>query len=101
MPSQTEEFTYKRTVWRTNRRTGALASYTSINPSVHLSIQELIYEADIDGDGNVNYEEFVTILFKVEYRLVQVVYRVVQVVYMVVQMAYWVVQVVYMVVQVA
>merc|ERR1711892_24822 len=26
--------------------------------------QELIDEADIDGDGNVNYEEFVTMLFK-------------------------------------
>ena len=28
--------------------------------------QELIHEADIDGDGTVNYEEFVTMLFKVE-----------------------------------
>ena len=27
--------------------------------------QELIGEADIDGDGNVNYEEFVNMLFKV------------------------------------
>jgi len=26
--------------------------------------EELIDEADIDGDGNVNYEEFVTMLFK-------------------------------------
>jgi len=26
--------------------------------------EELINEADIDGDGNVNYEEFVTMLFK-------------------------------------
>ena len=25
----------------------------------------MIDEADIDGDGNVNYEEFVTMLFKV------------------------------------
>ena len=30
-------------------------------------LQELIDEADIDGDGNVNYEEFVTMLFKVSY----------------------------------
>jgi Ca2+-binding EF-hand superfamily protein len=30
-----------------------------------IEFQELINEADIDGDGNVNYEEFVTILFKV------------------------------------
>ena len=67
---------------------------------MHLSIQELIYEADIDGDGNVNYEEFVTILFKVEYRLVQEVYRLVQVVYRVVQVMSRVVQVVYRVVQV-
>lgn len=29
--------------------------------------QELIQEADLDGDGNVNYEEFVTMLFKVQY----------------------------------
>ena len=27
--------------------------------------QELISEADLDGDGNVNYEEFITMLFKV------------------------------------
>ena len=27
--------------------------------------EELINEADIDGDGTVNYEEFVTMLFKV------------------------------------
>ncbi|XP_023323418.1 neo-calmodulin isoform X2 [Eurytemora carolleeae] len=26
--------------------------------------EELIDEADIDGDGNINYEEFITILFK-------------------------------------
>lgn len=27
--------------------------------------QELIEEADLDGDGNINYEEFITMLFKV------------------------------------
>ena len=27
----------------------------------------MIAETDIDGDGNVNYEEFVTMLFKVPY----------------------------------
>ena len=27
--------------------------------------QELIKEADLDGDGNINYEEFVTMLFEV------------------------------------
>ena len=27
--------------------------------------QELMNEADLDGDGNVNYEEFVTMIFKV------------------------------------
>ena len=31
--------------------------------------QELITEADLDGDGNVNYEEFITMLFKVTYIL--------------------------------
>ena len=30
-----------------------------------LSSQELIEEADLDGDGNINYEEFITMLFKV------------------------------------
>ena len=25
-------------------------------------------EADIDGDGNINYEEFITMMFKVTYR---------------------------------
>ena len=29
-------------------------------------IKEFIDVADIDGDGNVNYEEFVTMLFKVK-----------------------------------
>ena len=24
-------------------------------------------EADIDGDGNINYEEFVTMMFKVKF----------------------------------
>lgn len=28
---------------------------------------ELIAEADIDGDGNVNYEEFVAMLFREVY----------------------------------
>ena len=31
----------------------------------YIHTQELIGEADIDGDGNVNYEEFVNMLFKV------------------------------------
>ena len=26
--------------------------------------QEMVGEADVDGDGNVNYEEFVGMLFK-------------------------------------
>ena len=25
-------------------------------------------EADIDGDGNINYEEFITMMFKVSYK---------------------------------
>ena len=29
-------------------------------------MQELMNEADIDGDGNINYEEFVTMMFKVK-----------------------------------
>ena len=31
----------------------------------YLKIQEMISQADIDGDGNVNYEEFVAMLFSV------------------------------------
>ena len=27
--------------------------------------KELIGEADLDGDGNVNYEEFIAMIFKV------------------------------------
>ena len=30
-------------------------------------MQELMNEADIDGDGNINYEEFVTMMFKVKF----------------------------------
>ena len=33
--------------------------------SVNVSLQELMGEADLDGDGNVNYEEFVTMILKV------------------------------------
>ena len=29
-----------------------------------LNCQEMVAEADVDGDGNVNYEEFVLMLFK-------------------------------------
>ena len=29
-----------------------------------LKHQEMVAEADVDGDGNVNYEEFVLMLFK-------------------------------------
>ena len=28
-------------------------------------VKELIGEADLDGDGNVNYEEFIAMIFKV------------------------------------
>ena len=28
-------------------------------------MKELISEADLDGDGNVNYEEFIAMIFKV------------------------------------
>ena len=30
----------------------------------HIFFQEMVGEADVDGDGNVNYEEFVGMLFK-------------------------------------
>ena len=33
--------------------------------------QEFMLEADLDGDGNINYEEFVTMLFKVKYEQCQ------------------------------
>ena len=26
--------------------------------------QEFLFEADLDGDGNINYEEFITMIFK-------------------------------------
>ena len=32
-------------------------------------MQELMNEADIDGDGNINYEEFVTMMFKVKFSI--------------------------------
>ena len=32
--------------------------------NITLCMQEMIAEADIDGDGNVNYEEFVGMIFK-------------------------------------
>ena len=31
---------------------------------VELKYQEMTAQADIDGDGNVNYEEFVAMIFK-------------------------------------
>ena len=27
-------------------------------------VQEFLFEADLDGDGNINYEEFITMIFK-------------------------------------
>ena len=35
-----------------------------IQSSKYLKYQEMVAEADVDGDGNVNYEEFVLMLFK-------------------------------------
>ena len=31
---------------------------------IQLNTQEFLNEADLDGDGIVNYEEFVTMIFK-------------------------------------
>ena len=31
------------------------------------NIQELLEEADIDRDGNIFYDEFIAMIFKVEY----------------------------------
>jgi hypothetical protein len=41
----------------------------SITEYITYPCQELICEADLDGDGNINYEEFVTMLFKVSSRI--------------------------------
>ena len=32
--------------------------------------QELLTKADLDGDGNLNYDEFITLLFKVGITLI-------------------------------
>ena len=37
---------------------------TQHSTKVKSNIQELIAEADVDGDGNINYEEFVGTVFK-------------------------------------
>ena len=34
-------------------------------PMIQTKLQEFLTEADLDGDGNVNYEEFVMLIFKV------------------------------------
>ena len=42
-------------------------SYISVIPyclNLSFNSQEMIDEADMDGDGNVNYEEFVAMIFK-------------------------------------
>lgn len=34
---------------------------------LNIGFKEFLTEADLDGDGNVNYEEFITLIFKVFY----------------------------------
>ena len=39
-------------------------NWTEEHSYCELFYQELIAEADVDGDGNINYEEFVGTIFK-------------------------------------
>ena len=51
--------------WKKQRWVWALNDDTNYDDN-----QEMVAEADIDGDGNVNYEEFVTMIFKVLFLLI-------------------------------
>ena len=43
---------------------GAGGQWYSSHYQLIFIVQELIAEADVDGDGNINYEEFVGTVFK-------------------------------------
>ena len=51
--------------WRRSLIGGDTGEQTSSKQTNQdLDYQEMVAEADVDGDGNVNYEEFVLMLFK-------------------------------------
>ena len=49
--------TYIESCWRYEER-------EKIPSQAEILYQEMTAQADIDGDGNVNYEEFVAMIFK-------------------------------------
>ena len=61
---------------RLKQRSVLVATTISNLINLYLSSQEFLTEADLDGDGNVNYEEFVTMIFKVNITLIKKGYRI-------------------------
>ncbi len=53
--------------WNVYQERRIIYIFTYVYADINIPFfKELVREADIDGDGNINYDEFVTLMFKVQ-----------------------------------